>query len=185
MLVRVAQWTLTDTWHPPAEICSKGGSPREHGSPMHITSHSRLMSYVFARTGDPLFLVVPRSRCWPASARPRRRSARGQPGWCSTTCPGCSPAAGRRQTAVGNVVGVAKPARGDYCRQGRGGEGAFYSAQYGPHGGRGLESVVPLAPGFPSDTGRCRRHSGSGPRVLPPGGTVALTMRFRPPSGSI
>jgi hypothetical protein len=59
MLVRLAQWTLTDVWRPPAEICSKGGSPREHGSPTHITSHSRLMSYAFARTGDPLFLVVP------------------------------------------------------------------------------------------------------------------------------
>jgi hypothetical protein len=59
MLARVAQWTLTDVWCPPANIRGKGGSPRGHGAPGNIASHSRLMSHVFARTGDPLFFVVP------------------------------------------------------------------------------------------------------------------------------
>ena len=59
MLQRVAQWTLTDVWRPPANIQSKGGSPRQQGEALHIASHLRLMSYVFAHTKDPCFLVVP------------------------------------------------------------------------------------------------------------------------------
>jgi len=60
MLERVAQWTLTDMWHPPADILTKGGSPRRGGNARHIASHGRLMALEFARTGDPFFLVVPR-----------------------------------------------------------------------------------------------------------------------------
>lgn len=60
MLQRVARWTLTDVWRPPANIFTKGGSPRRGGDGQQIASHLRLMDYVFARTGDPLFLVVPR-----------------------------------------------------------------------------------------------------------------------------
>jgi hypothetical protein len=59
MLARVGQWTLTDVWTPPADIYSKGGSPRKGHTPADIASHLRLMSHLFARTGDPMFLVVP------------------------------------------------------------------------------------------------------------------------------
>jgi hypothetical protein len=60
MLERVARWTLTDMWRPPANIYSKGGSPRRGGDGQQIASYLRTMDYVFAKTGDPLFLVVPR-----------------------------------------------------------------------------------------------------------------------------
>jgi hypothetical protein len=60
MLQRVALWTLTDVWRPPANILTKGGSPRRGGDGQQIASHLRLMGHVFSRTGDPLFLVVPR-----------------------------------------------------------------------------------------------------------------------------
>ncbi len=60
MLQRVAQWTLTDMWYPPANIFTKGGSPRRGGDGQQIASHLRLMDYIFRRTGDPMFLVVPR-----------------------------------------------------------------------------------------------------------------------------
>jgi hypothetical protein len=60
MLARVAQWTLTDVWQPPMNIMHKGGSPRETSAPRHISSHLRLMSYIYERTKDPLYLVVPR-----------------------------------------------------------------------------------------------------------------------------
>jgi len=60
MLQRVAQWTLTDMWYPPANIFTKGGSPRRGGDGQQIASHLRMMDHVFGRTGDPLFLVVPR-----------------------------------------------------------------------------------------------------------------------------
>jgi hypothetical protein len=60
MLQRVARWTLTDVWRPPANILTKGGSPRRGGDGQQIASHLRLMDHVFSGTGDPLFLVVPR-----------------------------------------------------------------------------------------------------------------------------
>jgi hypothetical protein len=60
MLERVARWTLTDVWRPPAYIQQKGGSPRANAWAQNIASHLPLMSHVFARTGDPLFLAVPR-----------------------------------------------------------------------------------------------------------------------------
>jgi hypothetical protein len=60
MLERVALWTLTDVWRPPANILTKGGSPRRGGDGQQIASHLRLMGNMFSRTGDPLFLVVPR-----------------------------------------------------------------------------------------------------------------------------
>lgn len=60
MLQRVGQWTLTDVWRPPATILTKGGSPRRGGDGQQIASYLRLMDHLFARTGDPLFLVVPR-----------------------------------------------------------------------------------------------------------------------------
>jgi hypothetical protein len=60
LLERLARQTLTEMWRPPANILSKGGSPRRAAKPEHIASHSRLMAYVYGRTRDPLFLVVPR-----------------------------------------------------------------------------------------------------------------------------
>ena len=60
MLERVARWTLTDMWCPPANIYTKGGSPRRGGDGQQIASHLRLMDYMFSRSGDPVFLVVPR-----------------------------------------------------------------------------------------------------------------------------
>jgi hypothetical protein len=60
MLERVARWTLTDMWRPPANIYTKGGSPRRGGDGQQIASHLRLMDYMFSRSGDPVFLVVPR-----------------------------------------------------------------------------------------------------------------------------
>jgi hypothetical protein len=59
MLERVARWTLTDVWRPPDSLVLKGGSPRESKDPRHIANQLPLMSYVFARTGDPAFLAVP------------------------------------------------------------------------------------------------------------------------------
>jgi hypothetical protein len=61
MLERVARWTLTEMWRPPANIIHKGGPPRAaaNANPRHISSHLRLMSYVYERTGDPFYLVVP------------------------------------------------------------------------------------------------------------------------------
>ncbi len=60
MLERVAQWTLTDVWRPPAGLKSKGGSPRGGADARAISTHLRLMADVYARTGDPFFLAVPR-----------------------------------------------------------------------------------------------------------------------------
>jgi hypothetical protein len=60
MLERVARWTLTDMWLPPAAVRSKGGSPSRKGDPKDISIHLRLMRYAFLRTGDPLFLALPR-----------------------------------------------------------------------------------------------------------------------------
>jgi hypothetical protein len=57
---RVALWTLTDVWEPPAVIQNKGGSPRMGRDPQNISSHLRLMAREFERTGDPIFLAVPR-----------------------------------------------------------------------------------------------------------------------------
>ena len=47
-------------WRPPANIYTKGGSPRRGGDGQQIASHLRLMDYMFLRSGDPVFLVVPR-----------------------------------------------------------------------------------------------------------------------------
>jgi len=73
MLERVARWTLTDMWRPPANIYTKGGSPRRGGDGQQIASHLRLMDYMFSRSGDPVFLVVPREcivRGFGENARP-------------------------------------------------------------------------------------------------------------------
>lgn len=59
LLERVARWTLTDMWRPPALIVSKGGPPGRRAGPQLISSHLRLMRQEFERTGDPLFLAVP------------------------------------------------------------------------------------------------------------------------------
>jgi len=59
LLERVARWTLTDMWRPPADILSKGGSPRRQADPQNISTHLRLMRLEYERTGDPLFLAVP------------------------------------------------------------------------------------------------------------------------------
>jgi hypothetical protein len=60
MLERVARWTLTEMWRPPAGIMSKGGSPRRKAEPDNIATHLRLMREMYLRTRDPLFLAVPR-----------------------------------------------------------------------------------------------------------------------------
>jgi hypothetical protein len=57
---RVALWTLTDVWEPSAVIQNKGGSPRMGRDPQNISSHLRLLAREFERTGDPIFLAVPR-----------------------------------------------------------------------------------------------------------------------------
>ena len=59
MLERVAVWTLTDVWEPPAVILSKGGSPRMGHDPKNISSHLRMMANLYERTRDPFFLAVP------------------------------------------------------------------------------------------------------------------------------
>jgi hypothetical protein len=59
MLERVARWTLTDMWRPPAGLMSKGGPVTRDASPIHVSSHLRLMAAEFARTSDPLFLALP------------------------------------------------------------------------------------------------------------------------------
>jgi hypothetical protein len=61
MLVRFAQWTLTDTWIAPLGLASKGGSPRKGGGAMHIGNQGRLMTRAYEITKDPFFLV-PASR---------------------------------------------------------------------------------------------------------------------------
>jgi hypothetical protein len=60
MLVRFAQWTLTDTWMSPLGLASKGGSPRKGGgSAQHIGNQGRLMSYAYGVTHDPFYVAVP------------------------------------------------------------------------------------------------------------------------------
>jgi hypothetical protein len=59
VLERVARWSLTDVWRPPASILSKGGSPRRRAERVCISSHLRLIRHEFERTGDPPFLAVP------------------------------------------------------------------------------------------------------------------------------
>lgn len=61
LLARFGQWTLTDVWRPPDGLLHKAGSPRANGNPRYIASNSRLMAYLYARTQDPFFLVVPRA----------------------------------------------------------------------------------------------------------------------------
>lgn len=61
LLERIARWTLSDMWRPPAGIMSKGGSPSRTSSPQHIASHARLLRWAWERTHDPLFLVSPRA----------------------------------------------------------------------------------------------------------------------------
>ena len=58
VLERTARHLLTDMWRPEG-ILFKGGSSG-NGRPFEIVTHSRLMGSVYARTGDPLFLAVPR-----------------------------------------------------------------------------------------------------------------------------
>src|SRR5262249_26281836 len=57
---RVALWTLTDVWEPPAVIQNKGGSPRMGRDPQNISSHLRLMAREFQRTGPLISLPIPR-----------------------------------------------------------------------------------------------------------------------------
>jgi hypothetical protein len=59
MLERTARHLLTDMWRPPNGILFKGASGA-HSAPGDITTHLRLMPLMHARTGDPLFLAVPR-----------------------------------------------------------------------------------------------------------------------------
>jgi hypothetical protein len=60
MLVRFAQWIMTDTWASPLGLASKGGSPRKGGgSPQHIGNQGRLMVHAYELTKDPFFLAVP------------------------------------------------------------------------------------------------------------------------------
>ena len=55
MLERTGRWVLTDMWRP-AGLFNKGaGTP----SAANISTHLRLMSALYAKTRDPLFLAVP------------------------------------------------------------------------------------------------------------------------------
>ena len=60
LLERAARSTLSDMWRPPMNIMSKGGSPRRGSNAQNISTHLRLVRHEYLRTGDPLFLVVPR-----------------------------------------------------------------------------------------------------------------------------
>ena len=60
MLERVAKWTLTFPWRPPDVIIGKAPIKGAKGTPANISENLRLMHYAFAKTGDPLFLAVPR-----------------------------------------------------------------------------------------------------------------------------
>lgn len=60
LLTRNATWTLTDVWEAPSGIQGKGGSPRRKGDPQNIASHLRMMGALYERTGDPLYLALPR-----------------------------------------------------------------------------------------------------------------------------
>ena len=60
VLERTARWLLTDMWRPGQGILSKGGSPRRGATPGNVASHMRLLRWAYERTGDPLFLIVPR-----------------------------------------------------------------------------------------------------------------------------
>lgn len=60
MLERVARWTLTFPWRPPGVIISKAPVKGAQGAAVTISENLRLMHYAFAKTGDPLFLAVPR-----------------------------------------------------------------------------------------------------------------------------
>jgi hypothetical protein len=79
MLERTARWVLTDMWRPSAGIMSKGGPVARDASPDNISSHLRLMTAVLSRTGDPLFLAVPRKSLLAGFGRDAKPS-----GPCST-----------------------------------------------------------------------------------------------------
>jgi hypothetical protein len=59
MLERFARHILTEMWRPPAGIVQKGAAALV-GDPLHISTHLPLMRAEYLRTGDPLFLAVPR-----------------------------------------------------------------------------------------------------------------------------
>jgi hypothetical protein len=60
MLERVARWTVTFPWRPPANIIAKAPVKGERGGAMSMSENLRVMHYAFAKTGDPVFLAVPR-----------------------------------------------------------------------------------------------------------------------------
>ena len=55
MLERTARWVLTDMWRPGGIFNKGGGTP----SPGNISTHGPLLSAMYQKTRDPLFLAVP------------------------------------------------------------------------------------------------------------------------------
>lgn len=60
MLERTARWTLTFPWRPPAVIIGKAPVKGAQGTALRMLENLRLMHYAYEKTGDPVFLAVPR-----------------------------------------------------------------------------------------------------------------------------
>jgi hypothetical protein len=60
MLERVARWTLTFPWRPPAVVIAKAPVKGAQGAALTMSENLRLMHYAYAKSADPAFLAVPR-----------------------------------------------------------------------------------------------------------------------------
>jgi hypothetical protein len=59
MLERVARWTLTFHWRPPAGLISKAPFRGARAAATAMGENMRLMSHAYRTTQDPVFLAVP------------------------------------------------------------------------------------------------------------------------------
>ncbi|MPY91085.1 MAG: hypothetical protein GEU99_24620 [Luteitalea sp.] len=59
LLERLARWTLTFPWRPPAGLVSKATYRGAPANPLAMGENMRLMSHAYRLTQDPVFLAVP------------------------------------------------------------------------------------------------------------------------------
>jgi hypothetical protein len=127
LLERTARWLLTDMWRPGEGILSKGGSPRRSATPGNVASHMRLLRWAYERTGDPLFLAVPRELLIAGYGEGRERISTRSTGLVFNHVPhflplldaqgGPAPDPGLRVTARPPVVTMAPGATARVCFQ--------------------------------------------------------------------
>jgi hypothetical protein len=60
VLERNSRFLLTEMWRPPGGILFKGGAMSQHAGAENVSTHLRAFRLEYERTGDPLFLAVPR-----------------------------------------------------------------------------------------------------------------------------